>query len=286
LKTPTKKNQSTVSRIRDHYSSLSPAERKLADLLLDFPGDMASYSATELADLAGVSKAATTRFFRRLGYKSFDQARRLARERPHWGSPLYLMSRKPPPQVADSGLRRQMDRELQNVAKTFEDLDIHYLESVAAKLVKAERVWLLGFRHSHFLAGYARWQMLQVRKSVHLMDAEGSTLVEQIVDVGPKDIVIAIGFRRRTQRFLETLRSLHARNNRILYLTEPEVGASINYATWVLTAEVSGAGPFDGYPAAYSLIHLLSTSMLTQSGKAGRDRFKQIEEVHDELEDF
>ena len=49
---------STVARIRVHYQGLPPSERKLADLILDFPGDIAGYSATELADLAGVSNAA------------------------------------------------------------------------------------------------------------------------------------------------------------------------------------------------------------------------------------
>ena len=59
--------RSTISRIRVHYQSLPPSERKLADLILDFPGDIAGYSATELAHLAGVSKAAATRLFQRLG---------------------------------------------------------------------------------------------------------------------------------------------------------------------------------------------------------------------------
>jgi DNA-binding MurR/RpiR family transcriptional regulator len=55
-------------RIQESYDILPPAERRLGDLLLNFPGDIANYSATEQAELAGTSKAAATRFFRRLGY--------------------------------------------------------------------------------------------------------------------------------------------------------------------------------------------------------------------------
>lgn len=283
---PQARQDSALIRIRNHYRSLPPTERKLADLLLEFPGDIASYSATELAERAGVSKAATTRFFRRLGYESFEQARLLAREQQVWGSPLYLMSQRPELQVADSNLKRQMELEMQNLARTFESLDTNYLETVAAKLIRAERIWVVGFRHSHLVADYARWQMLQVRDQVHSLVSEASTLPEQIVDIGQNDIVVAVGFRRRTQRFLQTLKSLRQRNVRILYLTEPNVGASINYATWVLTAEVSGTGTFDSYPAAFSLLHLLTTSMFTQSGKNSRERFKQIEQLHEELNDF
>ena len=280
------RQESVISRIRNHYSSLPPTERKLADLLLEFPGDIASYSATELAERAGISKAATSRFFQRLGYDNFEQARLLARDQQIWGSPLYMMSQRPDLAVADANLKQQMELEIQNLAQTFERLDTQYLETIAANLLRAEHIWVLGFRHSHIIADYARWQILQVRDQIHSLISEASTLPEQIVDIGENDIVIAVGFRRRTQRFLQTLKSLHQRNIRIVYLTEPNVGASINYATWVLTAEVSGTGTFDSYPAAFSLLHLLTSSMFTQNGKHSRERFKQIEELHEELNDF
>ena len=41
------------ARIRDQYARLPKSERKIADLILEFPGEVAAYSATELADLAG-----------------------------------------------------------------------------------------------------------------------------------------------------------------------------------------------------------------------------------------
>jgi DNA-binding MurR/RpiR family transcriptional regulator len=284
--TKKKDDDSTLARIRIHYQSLPPSERKLADLILDFPGDMASYSATELAQLAGVSKAAATRLFRRLGYESFEQARRLTREQQNWGSPLYMLSQEAALDVEDSYLHRQMEQELSKMTRTFEALDLRKIERIGKSLVAANRIWLLGFRHSHFLADYARWQFLQVRNNVHLLVSEASTLAEQMVDFKPGDIVIAIGFRRRTLRFRQALKVIHKIGIPILYLTEPNVGASINYATWVLHAEVSGEGPFDSYPAASSLIHLLSIAMLNQVGRDARERINKVEEFHATLNDF
>lgn len=283
---PKKDDESALARIRNHYQSLPPSERKLADLILDFPGDMASYSATELAQLAGVSKAAATRLFRRLGFESFEQARRLTREQQNWGSPLYMLRQEPEIDVQDSYLRRQMEQELSNMTRTFEALDPRKLERIGKSLVDANRIWLLGFRHSHFLADYARWQFLQVRDNVQLLVSEASTLAEQMVDFKPGDIVVAVGFRRRTLRFREALKVIHKMGVPILYLTEPNVGASINYATWVLHAEVSGSGPFDSYPAASSLIHLLSIAMLNQVGRDARERINKVEEFHAALNDF
>ncbi|HIF10610.1 MAG TPA: hypothetical protein EYQ81_12775, partial [Sneathiellales bacterium] len=37
------------TRIQQHYGELPESERKIAVLILDFPGEIAAYSATELA---------------------------------------------------------------------------------------------------------------------------------------------------------------------------------------------------------------------------------------------
>ena len=278
--------RSTVARIRSHYQSLPPSERKLADLILDFPGDIAGYSATELAELAGVSKAAATRLFQRLGYASFEEARRAAREEQARGSPLYLVSQSPEPGSLDAKLKRHLEHDLANMRHTFEALDGHKLEQIVEELLKARRLWLLGYRNSGFLTAYGRWQFMQVREQVHLLQSGTETLAEQLVDLQPDDLVVVLGFRRRPSQLRVALKSIHAMGVPMLYITEPAVGATINYATWVLHAEVAGAGTFDSYPAALSLIHLLSVSMVDKAGRQGRQRLKQIEELHDDLSDF
>lgn len=279
-------SRSTIARIRLHYQSLPPSERKLADLILDFPGDIAGYSATELAQLAGVSKAAATRLFQRLGYASFEEARRAAREEQAWGSPLYLLSHPPALDNVDAKLKQYLACDLANMTRTFEALDSRKLKQIVERLLKADRLWLLGYRNSSFLAGYARWQFIQIRDQVQMLQAGGETLAEQLVGLQPDDLVVVFGFRRRLAQLRTALKSIHAMGVPILYITEPAAGASVNYATWLLHAEVSGTGTFDCYPAAISLIHLLSGLMIDQAGRQGRTRLKRIEELHDDMGDF
>src|SRR5215207_4977688 len=85
---------SVRARLRAQYEQLSPAERRLADAVLNFPGDLASYSATELAAIAEVSNTAVSRFVRRLGFANYDEMRRLARKEQEEGAPLYLLERR------------------------------------------------------------------------------------------------------------------------------------------------------------------------------------------------
>src|SRR5579872_3618928 len=66
-------------RILDAYDELTRRERRLADLLLEDADTLVLKSATDISEKAGVSKATTARFFRRLGYPSFKAAQKVAR---------------------------------------------------------------------------------------------------------------------------------------------------------------------------------------------------------------
>lgn len=46
------KGKSFLARVRAAAPTLGPAERKLGELVTDFPGELASYNASELATLA------------------------------------------------------------------------------------------------------------------------------------------------------------------------------------------------------------------------------------------
>ena len=87
---PTEK--SFLTRVRDVMDELPPAEKRLGEFVCDFPGELASYSASELAALAHVSNATVTRFVQRLGYDTYEESRRHAREEKQTGSRLFLSS--------------------------------------------------------------------------------------------------------------------------------------------------------------------------------------------------
>ncbi len=67
-------------RIQECFDRLSPAEQKLARLIIERKDDILTYSATEMAQLADVSKATAARLFRSLGYADFNEVREQSRE--------------------------------------------------------------------------------------------------------------------------------------------------------------------------------------------------------------
>jgi len=277
---------SLEARVRAAYEDLPDSERKLADLILGTPGEVAGYSATELAAMAGTSKAAATRFFKRLGFRNFSEARQLARERQDWGSPLYLdrgAAREPDPMKELYGC---LEDELSVLRRSFGAFDPGQLDAVAGAIATARRLWVVGFRNSHFVAGYARWQFIQFRPEVHLLPRTGETLGEQLANVGPEDMVVVVGVRRRVagfRRLLETCADLGAR---VLYVTDPTARGEGARATWTIVCSVESAYLFDSYAAPMSLLRFLAIKAYWKSGRAGHDHLEAIERLHDRLDEF
>ncbi len=276
---------SLEDRIQDHYAKLPTSERKVADLILDFPGEIAAYSATELAGLASASKAAVTRLIRRLGYANFEEARRTVRDARKWGSPVYLMSKEAAPGTSTTRIQDQIEQDVAAINLTLEALAPEAFEETIKAITGARRVWVAGFRNSHYLAGYVRMQFAQVRGDVHLLPAAGETMAEYMAEMRPEDLLIVIGFRRRIPDVGRILDSARISEIPTLYITDP-TARQADRATWTIRCEVRGNDIFDRYTGAMSLLHLLTVSVAREMGEAGRRHLKQIETLHESFNAF
>lgn len=66
-------HQECLARIRDIYSSLNSAEKKVAKFILENPKDIVHLSITEVSDNSQVSDATVFRLCQKLGYKGYQE---------------------------------------------------------------------------------------------------------------------------------------------------------------------------------------------------------------------
>jgi len=278
---------SLEKRIRGCYESLPNSERQVADLLLDFPGQLATHSATEIAKLSGTSKAAVTRLVQRLGYATYAAARTEVRGAQQWGSPVYLdIPAGPAATAAPDALAAHMAADSEILRKTLESLAATNLETLTDAMCKARRVLVIGHRNSALLATYLRGQLGLLRSGVELTPMHGETLAEGLLGLGPEDLLLAVGFRRRVPAFLAALEIGRRTGTRIAVITDPSGAALARNADWVLPCHCRGASIFDSYVAAVSLINYLASQLATRIGQPARARLREIEALHEELGDL
>jgi DNA-binding MurR/RpiR family transcriptional regulator len=277
---------SLESRIHACYEGLPGSETRVADVLLNHPGRLATHSATELAADAGVSKAAVTRLLQRLGYDSHAAARNEARLARQWGAPLYLQCDAPPGDGRKAAYAQHVAADQQSLAHTLNGLDEAALDGSVLALAHASRVLVLGFRNSAWLALYARIQLGLLRPAVDLAPLPSQTLSESLVGLGLGDVILAIGMRRRVPGFAAAIKAARAEGVRIVLLTDPTGVADVPDVDWTLGCHCRGAAMFDTYVAAVSVINFLCGQVAAQLGTAALHRLQGVEHWHGRLGDM
>ncbi|HEY9215949.1 MAG TPA: MurR/RpiR family transcriptional regulator [Ancylobacter sp.] len=272
---------SLVARITRHIDDLSPTERRLAEFLLNFPGDLPAYTATELAHAARVSNAAVTRFFRRLGYESYNDARRLVRLEQKAGSPLMLLSAG---NKASNTLRAHLELSVQNLSDTYGTLSEDMLDRIARAMLAAKRVWFVGFRNNHSFAAYLRWQVFRVIETSILLPVSGETIAEYAVTLKKGDLLIVFALRRSTPASSRLITQAVKAGAEVLCVVDSTT-EDPGPATWLITCQARAAGPLDNHVAVIGLSHFLANRVLELSGRDGRRRMAAIEAAHDAFDE-
>lgn len=273
-----KTETSLLQRVRASLPNLSPAERKLGEFLCDFPGEIASYNALELARLAKVSRATVSRFVRSIGFESYEQARVLAREESRTGSRLFLDRSK------DTTEGDWTDAELEQISKnlawTFRRLERDQLLQAAHAMLGADRVYIFGFRSSYAFASYLRWQLMQVVETISLVPGGGETLGEHVAGLGTGDVAVVFALRRRVTITDELIRKAKDAGAQVFLITDegadPRVDVDLH-----IRCQTQSNGPIFNHTSVMAMCHRLLSLTIDEAGNQGRARLQKIESLND-----
>jgi len=274
------------ARIREHYQSIPPSEKPLADLLLSFPGNITDYSATELCKLADTSRAAATRFFSRLGYKDFNDARRQAREAKKWGTPIYQSSNFDKSQEMQTStsqiISNHINSEQVNLQRTLEGIDISSLRSLVKAIMNKKRVMIVGYRNNHFLAEYLHRQLGLLRANVTLHPGPNQAIAEELFDLNENDLLIVFAMRRRTPILDEIIEFANQKKTPVALISDPTAAVLEKSATWKLNCLVHGTSKLDSYTSVMSVLTLLISFIFSENPSV-LNRLRLIESARDQL---
>lgn len=259
-------------RIAERHDALSPQERRAAAALLEHLDDLATYRAAELAELAGVSKATMSRLFRSLGFEDFDEVRAHLRGLRTAGEPRRVDG-APDPAALVAGEQAAILRAIEHPR----------LSQVVGMIASARRVVVVGWRNSHPVALHLREQLAQARDDVRLAPLPGQTIGEELAGLGPDDVVVVVGFRRRPRGFGEFLSELGRAAAPVVLIGDPTAVAHASQATVWLECPLQHTLAFDSYAAPMALVSVIADGVLSACGRDGSRRVRAITDTYDRL---
>ncbi|MER7416525.1 MurR/RpiR family transcriptional regulator [Micromonospora peucetia] len=243
-----------TERVLDLFQGvrLTPTQRRIAHCLVQHAPAAAYLSASEVAELAGVSQPSVTRFAVALGHDGYPALRRRLRE----------LTAGTPGRGNDAGneLQQAVRAEIGNLDRLAGQLADRDRIAETGRLLAASRpLPVLGLRAAAPLAAYFAYFAAKVHPDVRVLDDGGSLLtdrLEQAAEAGA-GALLAFVLPRYPRETLDALREARAAGLTVVAITDSPVSPATEHADVVLPAAVGAQLVFDLHTAPMTLAMVL-----------------------------
>jgi DNA-binding MurR/RpiR family transcriptional regulator len=269
-------------RVTDVRLSLTPAERRVADAVLQHPERVAFGTVAALARDARAGGATVLRLAAKLGYDGFSALQEAVQDE--------LAQRLRPaterirtPRRGDV-VGRVMERELENVQRTLDGAERGaFARAVSALSARSKQVYVLSGDASSGLAGHVALELGMLRDDVHLVEGNEVGVLRQIAAAKAGDTCLAIDLRRYDRWVVETAAQLRARGVRLVALTDSALSPLADMAEAAFSVSADSEGPFDSHVGTLALLNALVAGVAARHRRSAterRDRFEEQWQTH------
>jgi len=268
--------------VRSRLNGLSPAERKLARVLLASYPIAGLESVARFAERAQVSPPTVTRFITKLGFSGYPEFQETLRHevQARLSSPLTRYRDDQPERGTDSVLSDALEVAADNLKATVDVLS-HRDVNEAVEIIGdvRRRVMVLGGRVSAPLARYLAAQLHLLRPGIGLVDSERSAPAQQLIDMRKNDVLIVFDYRRYQSDTIESARVASAQGCNVILFTDPWLSPASAFARQVIVTSVDMVGPFDSLVAAMALVEGVVAAVLSRLGPRAQSRMQSLERL-------
>jgi DNA-binding MurR/RpiR family transcriptional regulator len=256
---------------------LTPAQRRVAQCLIEHATDAAFLSSGELAELAQVSQPSVTRFAIALGFDGYPALRRRIRE-------LTADAPRPDdPRAAEdhNELQRAVLAEAGNLTRLAAALADRRPVEEAAKLLAASRpLPVLGLRAAAPIAAYFGYFAAKVHPDVWVLDQGGSTRADRLEQAraAGAGAMLAFVLPRYPREARDALREAREAGLATIVVTDSPMSPVAADADLVLAAAVGSQLVFDLHAAPLALTCVLLQAMCDAAPAQAQSRLEAFEQ--------
>lgn len=259
-------DETLASVIRQRLGECSPAERKVARVLLaDYPA-AGFETVARLASRAGVSGPTVVRFATRLGYQGFPDFQR--------GLRTETTAVDQAPAARDTALLASVEAAGRAMARTVAGLPPYDVEEAVGLLADRRRqVYVAG---GSLLAGYLHQLLATVRPGVHVV---GAPPVTTVADLTTRDVLVVFDLPPYEPAVTALARHAARQHAKVVLFTVAGLSPAAAHAEVVLPSEASPRA----LTPAVALLEAIAGRVLERLGPEGAQRMEQAEVLAAEL---
>ena len=209
-----------TKQVKRLFLKLTPAERKIANYVIEFPQEVTELTVHQLAEKCGVASSAVIRFCKTVQLQGFSELKlELARE---LGSRREEQSKTIPSVGHESGtegvVRKVFGAGMSTLQDTLDKLDFSKVEKMSQALVHAKHIFIFGLGTSATIVNDAQYRLSQLG-----LRATACTDILQMgvtaTNLEEGDVVLAISHSGRTKAVVDAVRLAKKSGATVLSIT-------------------------------------------------------------------
>lgn len=265
-----------AERIGRANTSLTPAERRVAEVVLEQPQLVAFGTVADLAEAAASGAATVVRLAGKLGFDGFTGLQ--ASVQHTLAGQLRPAAERIREPAATDAIGRHLQLEIDNVATTLRALNGEVLADVVAHLAAhGARVFVVSGDASLGVAQQLVADLHALRDDVTLVDGNDVAVRRTVAQLRPTDVVVTIDLRRYDRWVVDAARDAHSRGVWCVSLTDSLLSPLAGLAERTLTVAAAGGGPFDSHVGTLALINVLVAGVADRLRREATERLDRAE---------
>ena len=268
-----------ITKIQSELPGFSKGQKQIARFILEHYDKAAFMTASRLGVTVGVSESTVVRFATELGYDGYPHLQRALQEMIR--NKLTSVQRMEVAGDRMGGrdvLQTVLHADTDVIRVTLDEIDRDAFQGAVDALMGAKRIYILGVRSSSALASFLGFYFNLLFENVTLVHTNSvSEIFEQVLRVGPGDVLFGISFPRYSKRTLSAMKYARDRGARVIALTDSQLSPLARVADHVLLARSDMASFVDSLVAPLSVINALIVAV-------GMSRRDEIEQTFNKLE--
>lgn len=273
-----------LSEITRQYHQLTPAEKRIADFVLQYPSDTVNLSAAALARQSGTASSAVIRFCRSLGYEGFSTFKMQLAVALSRQTPSSYMAGAAKGDSSSTVLDKIFAANIKALQDTAARIDRQTFSRVVELLCQARSIHIYGVGTSAGMVGELQHRfMLLGLRSQGFTDIAAMPL--STMNLGDGDVAIGISHSGRTSATVEALELSRAAGAQTVCLTSYAVSPLTAASDHVLTVYSDETRyPVEAVSARLAQIGVIDALIAALSVQRYEEATRRSGQIHDLME--
>ncbi len=246
-------------RMLNLMDSFSKSRKRIARFIIDNFDTAPFMTAAKLAKVVDTSESTVVRFAVELGFEGYpEMAKAMQEQARHSLTSVQRLRMANETIDRNDVLKSVLKADITRIKDTMDDIDRGTFNRIVKKLIKANKIYILGVRSSAALAMYLGFYFNLIFDSVHLVQTtSASEIFEQILGAGEGDVVIGISFPRYSKRTSKAMEYTGKKGAYVVAISDSVNAPIAKWADSTLIAHSDMTSFVDSLTAPLSVINAL-----------------------------